>query len=321
MNKILSIIIPSYNIETFIGRCIESCENQNLNKDLYEIIVVNDGSTDSSIDIAKEYAEKYNNIIIINQENKGLSGARNSGIKKAIGEYIWFIDGDDFIDMNCLRDIIEYITNNDLDILYIRYKKTKNNHSNSISDKFIPNFNNRIIDGVKFFENAEGDFVMVWRYIFRKELFLINNLSFYEGIIHEDVEFTHRILYYSKKIGKCNNPIYNYYIRDNSIMRSINKEKEFFSIKKIILSIQEFRDEINNSQYKNILNRYLQQIVANYLYFKISNKDFETNDIKEISNILKLKLYKNISLKKYCQFFALSKFPLLYFRLIKIMYK
>lgn len=93
----LTIIIPVYNVEKYVGRCIESCLKQDLSPKEYEILVVNDGSKDGSIDIVRRYARENENIRIIEQENAGLSAARNHGIKEARGEYLWFVDSDDDI--------------------------------------------------------------------------------------------------------------------------------------------------------------------------------------------------------------------------------
>lgn len=99
----LSFIVPVYNLEDYIEECIMSLLNQDLSHSEYEILCINDSSTDSSLEILKRLAKEHTNIIIINQENQGVSAARNNGIKNAKGEYIWFVDGDDLIARNCLK--------------------------------------------------------------------------------------------------------------------------------------------------------------------------------------------------------------------------
>lgn len=107
MNPILSIIIPVYNVENYVEHCITSCLKQNILISEYEIIIVNDGSTDNSLFIAEKTATGHPNIKIISQCNKGLSMARNKGLSLAQGDYIWFVDSDDYIEENCLKQIIE----------------------------------------------------------------------------------------------------------------------------------------------------------------------------------------------------------------------
>ena len=101
----LSIIIPVYNTEAYLRRCLDSCLHQDLPMDQYEIIAVNDGSTDRSLEILKDYERQYTNIHVYSQENKRQGAARNYGLTKASGEYIWFVDADDWIANNCLRKL------------------------------------------------------------------------------------------------------------------------------------------------------------------------------------------------------------------------
>lgn len=114
----LSIIIPVYNTENYLAKCLQSVCDQNLPKTEYEIIVINDGSTDGSRDIILDFKEKHNNIIFIDQENKGVSAARNAGLEIVKGEFVTFVDADDSIEKNSLYHIIEQANKFNLDILY-----------------------------------------------------------------------------------------------------------------------------------------------------------------------------------------------------------
>ena len=118
---LLSLILPVYNVEEYLGRCIESCLNQDLPKSEYEIIVVIDGSPDNSIDVAKRYQKKNKNIKIITRENGGLSAARNTGLQVASGDYVWFIDSDDAITENSLKGIYEEMTRHSLEVLWLKW--------------------------------------------------------------------------------------------------------------------------------------------------------------------------------------------------------
>ena len=103
----LSIIIPVYNVEPFVETCIRSCEAQDVSKDDYEIVVVNDGSKDNSLDVVNRVANEFENIRVFSQPNAGLSAARNTGMREAKGEYYMFVDSDDWIAENCLAKLIE----------------------------------------------------------------------------------------------------------------------------------------------------------------------------------------------------------------------
>lgn len=126
----LSIVVPIYNMNKFLGSCLRSLLNQNIAQDLYEIICVNDGSTDNSKEICVEYLEQNNNIHYFEQSNKGLSSARNLGISKSNGDYIWFVDADDEIQKNCLATLLNEIYTNNLDILELKFKSVKVDYVN-----------------------------------------------------------------------------------------------------------------------------------------------------------------------------------------------
>lgn len=120
MNDIvLSMILPAYNVEKYIENCIESCEKQDIPHERYEILVVNDGSTDGTLDVVRTLSAKYSNIKILNQQNQGVSVARNNGFNEARGKYIWFIDPDDEISTNCLSALIEFCECHSLEALVV----------------------------------------------------------------------------------------------------------------------------------------------------------------------------------------------------------
>ena len=115
----LSIIIPVYNVERYVEKCIRSCEMQDVTD--FELVVVNDGSTDNSLSIVEQVSKEYENIAIITQKNQGLSAARNAGLQVARGEYVWFVDSDDWIEPNCLGRITKKLKDG-LDILQLQYR-------------------------------------------------------------------------------------------------------------------------------------------------------------------------------------------------------
>ena len=121
--KKISLIVPVYNVEDFVARCLNSLLEQNMSYEDYEIIIVNDGSTDSSLEIIQPYLEKYPNCKLINKPNGGLSSARNAGLNVALGEYIWFVDSDDFIMPNLLDDLYKECSSNDLDVLWMEWRR------------------------------------------------------------------------------------------------------------------------------------------------------------------------------------------------------
>ena len=208
-----SIIIPVYNVEKYLKKCLESIKNQSY-KD-YEVIIVNDGSTDKSKDILDEYDYK-----VINQKNQGLSVARNNGVKKAKGKYLIFVDSDDYIE----KDYVEVLYNNlikeDADLsccsLYEVFKNEIKNKSKK--DKYYVMNSYETIE--KTFTD-EGLNVYVWNKLYKKELF--KNIKFPVNKNSEDIYVMHEIISSCKKIVYESIPKYYYVQRKNSIVNNINK--------------------------------------------------------------------------------------------------
>lgn len=187
----LSIIIPMYNVELYIERCLISCLKQDISCEDYEIIVVNDGSPDGSLQIAERIASQNKNIKIISQQNGGLSDARNTGLSVAKGDYVWLVDSDDWIKENCLGKLLKQLYNQNLEALAICA-------ANYIEGKEVRRFlfqDNEIIKGADAM--LRGKCVCCAPFTIYKREFLKNNdLLFYKGIFHGDNEFTYRSYYF-----------------------------------------------------------------------------------------------------------------------------
>lgn len=220
----LSLVVSIYNIEQYVGRSIESLLNQNSKE--YEIILIDDGSTDRTSEICKAYAKNDDRITYYFKKNGGLSSARNYGLTKSRGEYVFFIDGDDYIEKNSVSKIIDLIQVNNLDMLHINYREVDDNKK--VLKEFIDNnsLEGKIYTGEDWVQQAR--FVtMAWAYVFKKDFLINNGLTFYEGIYHEDMEFTPRAISKAKKIQFISTPVYNYVIRAGSIIRSCNIKKAY----------------------------------------------------------------------------------------------
>ena len=244
--KKLSCIIPVYNVENYIEKCISSIEKQYC--DEIEIIVVNDGSTDKGI----EKIIKYSNIKIINKKNGGLSSARNEGIKAAKGEYIWFIDGDDYIEENAIRKILEKIKNEKSDIIYINYYKEINNKKIPIREST----SNYSLERRLFINTS------ACTKIFKRNFWNEHKLFFHEGIIYEDLALIPYVTLLTDNISQLEECIYIYVTRNNSIMKNkkfIEKKDDKFialeDLKKYLQSAKLY-DEYKE-QYIYIVIRHL----------------------------------------------------------------
>ena len=240
----LSIIIPIYNVEQYLRKCIDSVLNQDYSD--YEIILVDDGSTDGSGAICDEYASpSFVNsltrsvvIKVIHQKNGGLSTARNAGIKAARGTYLCFVDSDDYWEPNVLGGLMEQIERDKLDVLRFDYQnvRIKNEGVRELEhdgeyEVFQPNkdpkrdvdYSNVVTDGETFLNERLGPACYAWQFVIKREI--LKECLFKEGIYFEDTEWTPRMLLRAKRIASTPMVVYNYLWRSGSITLPTDSEK------------------------------------------------------------------------------------------------
>ena len=240
-NPKVSVIISIYNIEKYIIQCLSSIINQKLKE--IEIIVVNDGSIDNSLQIALNYTKNDNRVLILSQINRGLSEARNTGVKYSKGEYIYFIDGDDYLNENCLFDLYNKAFKNNLDIIYFNAEPFIDDLKEKINPKLINVFNdyisyyNRkgnyegILNGTEIFSKMieENEYLSsACLQFIKKEFYIKVGLSFYPGILHEDNLFTFIAILLAKRTSYIKNIYYQRRIHINSIMTTSFNVKNLY---------------------------------------------------------------------------------------------
>lgn len=215
---LLSIIIPVYNIEEYIGECLDSLIQQNVDIGLYEVIAVDDGSTDNSGKILDEYAGKHENITVYHKSNGGVSSARNLALDCAKGEYIWFVDGDDLIAPNVLKEIFLNIKVNDFPDLM------KVNVQAFTDGKEKPDFSSSALLGEGTVEYS--DWMFTW--FINRKIIEKNNIRFDENVAFgEDDIFCVFVNQYVRTIAKFNKIVYFYRQREGSALHSVITEKNF----------------------------------------------------------------------------------------------
>lgn len=217
----LSIIVPVYNVEKYVDKCLDSILDGNDSSDSFEVIVVNDGSTDHSMDVVRGYEKKYGNIVVVNQNNQGLSSARMNGLHHASGDFVWFIDSDDWLERDAVPLMLQIINqSNDVDVfatpLYWSYDNPKHDHI----DYDIPECLQT--DGPTFLSTRYLPHWASVRYVIRRQLFENKWLSFPTGLIHEDEYFGRVLLNIAGNVYVYNKPLYIYRQRSSSIMKSIS---------------------------------------------------------------------------------------------------
>lgn len=265
----ISIIVPIYNVEKEIHRCIESLLCQTL-KDI-EIILVNDGSTDNCPAICDEYTEKDKRVRVFHKKNGGLSDARNYGLLKALGEYIMFVDSDDYIvDRACEK--LYSGTEENLDIIVGDAKRIDGKDEITMDHPEVPI--ETVLSGTDFLQiqlKSEKMSVVVWLNLYCRIFLLENKLFFKSGIMHEDVLWTPRVFLKADRVKYINFIFYNYIIRRNSITQSESKIKKAMDILIICYELEGVYEKVSDLELKKLLNndvmrKFLDAIDAGNLY-------------------------------------------------------
>jgi len=331
----LSIIVPIYNVEAYLRKCVDSLLHQDY--DNYEIILVDDGSTDNSGKLADELASQIGDsrftigdfkpeIRVIHQENRGLSGARNTGIKEAKGEYVCFVDSDDYWEENVMAELMAQIKRDKLDVLRFDYRNINEQYQEiwpNKSPKKYNDFSEQVCGGDEFLNNRLGFNCYAPLFIVRKNILIPHNNDtclFTEGIYFEDTDWTPRMLMRASRVASSSRIVYNYLWRVGSITLAVDSSKKRKLLEDKMYMLRGFVDKskkvVDDSWYK-------WQISASVLsILSIISKDFFTErdqyiqQIKQL-NILPISTYRasknsmvkiaivNFSIRLYCLIYKL----------------
>lgn len=271
----LSIVIPVYKVEKFIYQCLDSIYSQGMDENWFEVVVVNDGTPDKSMDVVDKFRD-HTNLTIINQTNQGLSVARNNGMDKSKGEYVWFVDSDDWLEPNALSDVKGYIEKYpDVEVfasvLMMNYEK-----DGTKEKEYKPNLNVR--SGRDYmFRNHNANRGACSRYIFKRSFLQEYDLRFMPGVYHEDGEFSNRMLYLAKSLMIIPKPVYNYRIRESGSIMSSRNMKANEDLVKIFFSLRDFAEKYvkGNEDYWQYRYVIYQCLISSILF---SHKEIFTKD-------------------------------------------
>ncbi len=262
----VSIIIPVYNVEIYLTRCLDSCLQQDLSYDEYEIIAINDGSTDNSLSILQDYADRYPNLKIVNQDNRKQGAARNRGIEIATGDYIWFVDSDDWLEPNVLNYLYQSAWGADISIIdssFVVQNNKKNIEKRAWTEKI-----NRLNANLIFFSTG------VQTYIYNRHFLEKNHCRFLENVYIEDNDFTPKTIYLARKMNVIPGPVYNYRIRIGSVIHSKDpiKCKDMIFVSK---SLYDYMESINDKGWKMFFISYIKSTLHSLLFqlVVLSRKD------------------------------------------------
>lgn len=226
---LLSIVIPVYNVEAYLRQCLNSVLKSDGAQDC-EVILVNDGSTDSSPEICREYTEQYGNVRLVNQPNGGLSEARNTGIHHATGKYILFLDSDDFLYEGSLKYILSNIEGSTTDIFLGRaYKYYQDTDTYRLSQKdYVPLAGKKPAEAFLSLISGNDFWFAAWLVIIEREFLLSHNLFFLKGIYHEDELWVPSVFMTAATVRFLNKGFYGYRLnREGSIVSKPNIKRLF----------------------------------------------------------------------------------------------
>lgn len=273
---LISIIIPVYNVEKYINECLDSILSQSYGN--YEVILVDDGSSDSSPDICRQYCDKDRRFIYLRKENGGASSARNYGLRIAKGEYIYFVDSDDRLCDDCLKKLTDNIGENDFIYFggYTVDEDTGNIANKNYSYKKEYKQGNGQDVAWELFQNKDFHYV-VWLMFFRHDFLEENKIDFVEGIMYEDMIFVYESFVKANRVSHLCENLYYRRFREGSVMMSAKKAKNFVSANRVYYEILCLDVQIDNKEMENFYRAKCAYNAIN-IYSQLSSK--EKSDLK-----------------------------------------
>lgn len=213
---IISYVLPCFNVEKYIVKCLDSIYNQEIDRDLFEVICINDGSRDGTERLLSEYAKTHNNLVFQTIENSGQSIARNIGARLAKGKYVFFVDSDDYITENSMKSVMECIADTRADLVFFDwYRVDEENCNPSCRFSSYEKGKHEVIDGRKYFNRyfpGNG----AWQFVIKRQFLIDNRLSFIPKRYFEDGMFVLDCIRLAQTCVKCDSDVYRYIKRSNS---------------------------------------------------------------------------------------------------------
>jgi glycosyltransferase involved in cell wall biosynthesis len=278
-NILVSIIVPVYNVEKYINTCLHSIANQTFAD--YEVLLIDDGSTDNSGSICDDFCNLHNKFRAIHQDNMGLYGARNTGLKLAKGRYISFIDSDDYVHPSFLEILYSALLSGDYDFSMVDFEKVHDHHivhSNVITHKFSTNVLSQNILIRNFYRSFSIEYHVVWNKLYKRET--IESLYF-KNIISEDTEFNNRVYLMSKKAIFVEACLYYYLQRNTSIIHKNGYNYNIDQLYSIYLCFTEI-PSINSNYRAYCLLRLYKKLLSTKYYSKSTEFKYYGDKINRI---------------------------------------
>lgn len=305
MSAQVSLVIPVYNVADYLQQCLESVEKQDYEQ--LQVVIINDGSKDCSLEICEKYARKHPKTwIVINQENAGLSAARNTGLLYATGEYIAFLDSDDWIDSNFISTLVKVMEDTGAEIVEsgIRWCYSDKTYLDAIKEDSIYDMREALSH---YLLQTKPIHSAVWCKLYHRDIFA--NLNFKPGKLHEDGYFTYQAMYKCKNYAVINYIGYNYrQNREGSIMSSVVKPKNIIDVMEMMEErILFFKEHNENILAEKAASYYYRTALTNYVTAKKNIQD------KLLSESIKDKLINSKRLILKNRYLGTKKLKFLFF--------
>lgn len=319
----VSVVIPVYNVEKYLKECIDSVLRQTYSS--YEIILIDDGSTDSSGSICDEYVSKDDRISVVHKANGGLSSARNAGLEKASGKYVYFLDSDDYITENALEKLVEAAEKDKSDVVFFdAHSFADDGDQFKVSQNYIRKNSYKTDKGAVVFSEMQknDEFHSAVPLLFlKKDLLKRNGIFFKDSIYYEDMLFTYQVFCCAEVVSQYKESLYYRRYRSESIMTSKKNEKHFTSFVRVYEEVRSFSENLDIID-EVFAKAYIARCAFNCfnIYEKLSRRDKKNNKqkLKEISyDIQKNNTYGNTALRMRCY----GKIFWLMYKLIEVPFK
>lgn len=314
MNMFFSVILPIYNVEKYLSECVESILNQDF--DDYELILVDDGSTDGSPQICDDYSRKDHRVKVIHKSNGGLSDARNVGTNEASGKYIVYVDSDDYISDSSFLTKLYTKAGTDCDIIVYKFKKYfEKSKEFGICGYSFPRLGEyvTIADKVKYLVSQDAFYCSAWSKAVRRELLVNNGIQFEKGLLGEDQEWYYHVLLNAESMDGVDEDFVVYRQRENSITSSTkikNLTDCIYVLKKWKNKIEtEVQDKAYQEALLHSLGKLLCNLMIAYSRFKDPEKKKYYHEMKDMHGLLNY--HENPRTKKFYMVYRVFGFDLL----------
>lgn len=288
----LSIIIPVYNVEPYLEACVASVYRQSLPSERFEVILINDGSTDDSFRLMQKLAAEHPNMRVVDQKNCGLSAVRNRGVRMALGTYVLFVDSDDFLYDNTVIPLLDKAIANKLDVLRFDYWAVDEAGNRLFQSPYLAKrspYEGQAISGTDLFEKIYNQELFAWLSLIKKDLLLQKDVFFEEGMFFEDIEFSLKVALKASRCMYISSCVYAYRQRPASILHTFSKKK----VEDVVAIAESLQQYLKDPSLKKSVKTIIKQI-RTHLIVSVLLRISDTPVYKDRRELLELMKKKGI---------------------------